>query len=112
MKVRKGFSTKYAEDKFDVELDEADLSLMLEEHQIPPEQLSKVTTLQAFRLLNTLAEWLMLTEMVKFKPEAADKVGPARAAYYATADSVRTELGLEPIYTAFLATQQPAGAPG
>ncbi len=107
MKVRKGFSTEYAKNKFDVEVDEADLTRMLAEHQIPPELAPRVTVLMAFRL-----QWLMLTEAVKVSQEYASRLGPARTAYYATADAVRKELGLEPAYAAFLAPQQPAEVPG
>jgi hypothetical protein len=101
MKVRKGFSTDYAKNKFDVEIDEADLARLLPEHGFPPE--TKLTTLQAFRLADTLSEWLMLTEAAKISQEMAAKVEPSRRVFYTTVDEVRKELGLEPVYQSFLA---------
>jgi hypothetical protein len=112
MKVRKGFSTKYAELKFDVEVDEDDLTRLLMEHQIPPDQAPRLTTTMVFRLQVTLAEWLMLVEAAKLPDQHPDKPEAARAAYYATADSVRVELGLTPLYAAPGALLQGAGAPG
>jgi hypothetical protein len=112
MKVRKGFSTKYAELKFDVEVDEDDLTRLLMEHQIPQELASRITTTMAFRLQVTLAEWLMLVEAAKLPDQLPGKAATARAAYYATVDAVRGELGLTPLYAAPGVLQQHAGAPG
>ncbi len=104
MKVRKGFSTDYARSKFDVEVDEADLARLIMEHKFPPE--AQLSTLQAFRLADTLAEWLMLTEAGKISQEMAARTEPARRAFYATVDAVRQEMGLEPFYQTFLASPE------
>ena len=55
MIVKIGWNTQYAEQKFDVGLDETDLARILAEEGIPPD--AQLTSAEAFTILLTRAEW-------------------------------------------------------
>jgi hypothetical protein len=88
MKVRSGWATEYARDKFDIEVDEADLERLCADWQIQPALRTLFTAAMTFSVLSTLAEMLAAFELAKFLAPgpsgvASDEHGKAVQRYQA-----------------------------
>lgn len=76
MEVRSGWNSEFARKKYDVTLDEADLSRILDDAGIPLEAQPKLSIAQAHALLYFSAEILARTTLKLFDPsmkESLDK---------------------------------------
>jgi hypothetical protein len=77
MKVRTGWATEFARVKFDVEVEQQDLDLMLEAEDLSPGQ---VTVRERFMLMKSEADVLSAAAMHGHYPDAAEKFRAATAA--------------------------------
>ena len=100
MRERSGWSTEYAREKFDVEVDDNDLDRLLAEWQIDPAYQAKVTTVMRHQALSSLANWLAAAELARFleqRGEPGTTATHAETAYRKHVEAmwgIRAALGL------------------
>jgi hypothetical protein len=106
MRERAGWSTEYAREKFDVEVDDNDLGRLFGEWQIDPAYQSKVTILMRHQALSSLANWLAATELARFlesrkaaeRDAAAAEAETAQQTHYEVMWGIRTGIGLSGLH--------------
>jgi hypothetical protein len=76
MEIREGVNSEYGRGKFDVTLDEGDLTRMLLEAGLPPD--ACLTTAQAFALLRIETRLLVLAQCVQFQALSPEQAGIER----------------------------------
>jgi hypothetical protein len=74
VKVRSGWSTDYGHEKYDVELDETDLSRILITGGIPLEAQARLSPTEAHTLLYCSAEIIARMALARFDPKQRDKL--------------------------------------
>lgn len=92
MMVRAGWSTEYARDKYDVELDETDLARILGDAGIPAEAQSSLKLREAHTLLYCSAEIIAREALVRCEPKLKERLLAEAAKLAAERNALLTSL--------------------